>query len=171
MSGIVTNLGSVLVSKAIHVDMLYISIEGFRHRISWFYISDFSIYQWFGWWSNNNVDIKFSAHEVLWFYCSQTLVNYLTLTFQCFDIDCIWLRLFQERIVCTEFNIYVVITSSSKSLVNTKVDTLISSMHRMFLGYHGHLYSQRKHVYKKIQIMTCKQRPPITRNCCKLLFK
>lgn len=47
------HVGSVLVSNAIHVDMLYISIEGFRH--SWFYISDCSIYLWFWWWRNENV--------------------------------------------------------------------------------------------------------------------
>ena len=43
-------------------------------------------------------------------YCSQTLLNYLT--FQYFDIERIWWRLFQKRVVRTKSDIYVCLSYS-----------------------------------------------------------
>ena len=44
----------------------------------------------------------------LWFYSSQTLLNYLA--FQSFDFKCTWWRLFQTRLVCTKLDTYVFIS-------------------------------------------------------------
>lgn len=44
----------------------------------------------------------------LWFYCSQTCLNYLA--FQSFDFKRVWWRLFQQRVVYTKFDISVFIT-------------------------------------------------------------
>ena len=46
--------------------------------------------------------------KVLWFYCSQRLVNYLS--FQFFDYECTWWRLCQKRVMYSKLDIYVFIT-------------------------------------------------------------
>ena len=68
--------------------------------------------------------------------CSQTPLNYLA--FHYFDIECTWWRLFQNRVVCTKFDITVFLwlpIQISLTFTWSSVTTHISLMYTLILLY------------------------------------